>query len=174
MSCVVGIELPTGVVIASDSQTTGGGGEVVYESKVYRRGTVLYGFAGDASICDRIRMEVVSPSYDIMQPADEFLYETIVKPTRDFECQDWSIMVGTPTEVWVVSGEGYVSRSKDSFSCIGTGGQAAMGALFTLLMVAEDPVPTDNWARVAVEAACMSNAFCGGEVNVMVNRPLYQ
>lgn len=139
MTCIIGLIEPHRVVFAGDSMITGDAWRSESNPKVFRRGDVLYGLAGDNKACNVVEYDVALPeAVPLGMSPGKFVHKCVLPPCREkFEDYDEE----DPTvELLVGTREGLVwaNCSKDSHAearhwlAIGSGGAYAMGALLAI------------------------------------------
>ena len=132
--------------MGSDSAATNGWGELttLTESKVFTRGSVIYGVAGSVRVMNLImyRFQPPPPQTDDLHEymATDFVdamrecFKTygVAEEENNVESVQAEILIGVRGTLYSVHGGDYqVIRPAAQFDAVGTGGQIALGSLYS-------------------------------------------
>lgn len=147
MTCVVGIETPDGVVMGADSfcGTDDGTQSCVVDDKVFRRGAWLFGLAGSARMGELVRygLKLGDPprsgvrralSLQFLPAISELARDKYVE-IADSQGQKFAsmdLLVGVRGRLYIIRGDMTIGRNDTGFEAIGSGAQAALGALHAM------------------------------------------
>lgn len=133
MTCIAAIEYRYRVHMAGDSAVSWG--DSTYSTaapKVVKRGGVVLGAAGDAKACD-LAVRADWPRYDGEEPSgwvSTVLWPVLALCAR--RSSELELIVGVGGHLYLLDGSGAVMRPRHGYAAVGSGQDAAMGALYAL------------------------------------------
>lgn len=139
MTCVVGIEIGGLVWLGGDASCLDEEGDAVVtqrQSKVFRRGGYIVGFAGSFQVGDLLKYQVKFPTKltkDHPRQISEAIQEAFqVKKLKNDA--DWSALVGFGNQLFIVQHDFYTYRHAKPYAAIGAASAVAvaLGTLCTL------------------------------------------
>lgn len=163
MTCIVGIETSTGVLLGADSvNSSGWTTQVKADSKIWRKSDVGYGLSGSPRMGQLIRYRFEAPEWNATTNLSRFMATDFVDALRDVlkagghaekenekERTDSSFLVAIRGEVFHVQGDYQTTRYAQGFAAIGSGQLLALGALHAT----QDLDNPKARVRLALEAA---------------------
>ncbi len=180
MTCIVGIETPTGALLAGDTRVVWPNRHAAIDTKLMEMRGAAAGFAGDARVDQLLKIlgEIApykgeDPERWIVTcfcPVLEVALEACKKQTKILVVKDdeaWPIesvcLVAVGGQIWSVDETLYAMRSRDGYDAVGSGAEYAIGALYATKAtdVESDPVKR---AHVAIEAAAWACPTVGGPI----------
>jgi ATP-dependent protease HslVU (ClpYQ) peptidase subunit len=162
MTCIVGIETPDGVLLGADSIAADPAtwtAATRAEAKLFRVGDYLFGFTTSFRMGDLLRYHLALPAapktrlhrhmvMGVVPAIRACLKEGGFATTKDGAEVGGEFLVGARGQLFHVSSDYQVGRSAHGYGAVGSGLQAALGAL----SATEEEEPRTR-ARKALEAA---------------------
>jgi|CXWL01.1.fsa_nt_gi ATP-dependent protease HslVU (ClpYQ) peptidase subunit len=162
MTCIAAKIARGKLVMAADSALTGEGEVIPCGDKLWRiNDFLLLGFAGDWGNVSKIKYSLAHTQqyknfYPGAREVDRWVYTNIVERIRslltDYKKPEFSLLVGTRAGLFGTN-ESYGLFRYETYGAIGSGAQAANGAMFA-----------DSGAELAVRAAIKHSEGVLGKV----------
>ena len=180
MTCIVGLkDKKTGkVYLGGDSATTKGAQRMIRaEPKVYKRGEILFGGAGD-SVVNQVLSHIASdPSVVENQDPlgyilNEFIpsFKSFLRQTNHLQIKDEvatipnEFLVAFRGELFSIGSHFDVFTSLDNYMAIGSGEEYALGSLYST--ESSDLKPEER-IFIALRAASKHDSYVGGPLQVI-------
>lgn len=166
MTCIVGLEVPGGVVMGADSAGVEGWDLTVRaDAKVFRNGPFLMGFTSSFRMGQLLRYRLRAPEHPDALDDFAFMATTFVDAVR--EClgaggwrkkehereEGGTFLVGYRGRVYEVDSDFHVGSPAIRYAACGCGRAFALGALHILTRSRLDPLEQVRWALTASEAS---------------------
>lgn len=185
MTCIVGLETPTGVIIGGDSAGVAGWDlDVRADTKVFTRGPYAFGFTSSFRMGQLLRyalsdvLDGDAPSSLLTDDcvdrwmATEFVdaVRALLKAggyaKRENEVEEGgTFLVGVAGRLYEVHSDYQVARSTAGFSACGCGAQIALGAMYVSARVGKLKAPRRVY--MALEAAERFSAGVRGPMHLV-------
>lgn len=157
MTCIVGIEHEGLVWLGGDSSCLDTEGDAVVtqrQSKVFRRGSYVVGFAGSFQVGDLLKYKVQFPEKMTQERLiSEAIQEAFQK--AKLKTDDWEALVGYNGKLYTVQHDFYCYRHSRPYAAIGAGSAVAvaLGTLRTLEQKAPKKMTGRARLKMALENA---------------------
>lgn len=187
MTCIVGLETPTGVIIGGDSAGVAGWDlDVRADTKVFTRGPYAFGFTSSFRMGQLLRY---APSVELDagpqfcpgvdgsdDDLDRFMATTFVDAVRALlkaggyakreneQEEGGTFLVGVAGRLYEVHSDYQVARSTAGFSACGCGAQIALGAMYAMI---GKRCHNDVKVRTALDAAERFSAGVRGPMHLV-------
>ena len=173
MTCIVAIKDKKKIYIGGDSAAVAGLSiNVRTDSKVFKNGKFLIGFAGSFRLGQIMRFHFKPPKHEDGKSDYEYMcVDFIKKMQKTFEANGFDgenkkseketsgqMLVAYNGELYEVYEDYQVGMVADPYNSIGCGSDIALGALYALHAL-DTRIPTDQKVTIALDAA---NAYSGG------------
>lgn len=145
MTCVIGLEHEGVVYMGCDSQTSYGWEKrPLAESKIFRRGQMLFGVGGASLIGNALRYRLVIPQRETVGTNLEYLNTLFIDAVRkcfeEHKCHDsekenrfdGTFLLGYQGKLYRIEPNYAITYLADGFDSIGSGSNYALGALAAL------------------------------------------
>lgn len=163
MTCIVGIEVPDGVLIGGDSAGVAGThAEDRTDVKVFANGPFVVGISGSFRVGQIMRFLWNPPNQAAGVDDEAFLVRDVAGGIRKLfldhgvrgtsgtsDCHDGPLLLGYRGKIYKLDTDFQVGRVRDGFSACGSGARVALGAL-RAVNVLSDPKTA---MRIALDAA---------------------
>lgn len=182
MTCIVAMTTKVGVYMGADSMISGRGGAKwnVLNQKMLQAGYLLVGVAGSTHF-QTIMRAIAPDSWDTQKyTLEEYLSVVVLPSVRKMldECDGWefnegakigpNLLIAASEELYEVTPWGGIEKSALPYYAIGSGREAAMGALEILCNHGPLSIySTEFKIRLAIAAAITVRADCGGPIVVI-------
>lgn len=168
MTCIVGLETGTGVIIGGDRATVGGGTvRITGRPKVFRLGNIIVGSSGCGRVANilenSIELKGLEPSINsvmecVVHPLKEILRNSgNLKISDNLETTDWAdFLIGIENCLFSVYSDFQVDRYECGYNAIGSGQDYALGSLHStgFLLHSTDSLKAHKYrVELALEAA---------------------
>lgn len=168
MTCIVGLEHNNHVYIGGDTAATSGYDVVIRgDEKVFANGKMVMGFTSSFRMGQLLRYSFVPPRNAHAGDDMKYLATTFVDAarklygakgflkTRDNVEAAGTFLLGYNKRLYAIYDDFQVGSPVDGYAAIGAGSDLALGAVYALKSVIDDPVAI---VVVALEAAAKFNA----------------
>jgi ATP-dependent protease HslVU (ClpYQ) peptidase subunit len=174
MTCIVGFVEGDKVFIGGDSAGVGGYSLTVRaDGKVFRNGSMLFGFTSSFRMGQLLRWSLKVPDHDPRVPIEKYMATNFVDAVR--EClktngfakkeaeveSGGTFLVAYKGRLFCIQSDYQVAEALDQFSAVGCGEDIALGALF-----ATPHLKGKERAQVALQAAERFSAGVRGPFHI--------
>lgn len=180
MTCIVGIEHQGRVWIGGDSLATDDNGNIAHlrGEKVFRNGPLVIGVTGSLRCTQLLHHALRVPERRRGQSVDAWMCTDFIGAVRaafagggwekkkdDGEALGGFFLVGIGSALYAVDDDFCATRAREGYQAMGTGGRCAKGALY-----ATRRQPVEYRIKMALRAACATNAFCAPPFTILTTR----
>lgn len=176
MTCIVALKHDGVLYLGSDSQVSFGG-TIFYDSepKVFKKGSMIIGCAGNLVFGKILKYNFNIPDHSESLSDLEYLNSVFVDSLREI-CRKReylkvidsrsgtsdSTLICYHGEIYRLSSDFDVTLFSGDFISIGSGGEFALGSMYSTSGVS----PIDR-LNTAIEAACLYDDGCGGDIKTL-------
>lgn len=141
MTTIIGVQRQWGVLMAADSQVNWGDRPTTSfgVEKITSRNGYLIAAAGDGRVADMVCYEWKPPKITGSGDMHKFVVTKVVPSLRkflndgnaDYKNAEFEILIALRGQLYAIASDLSVIRDEEGFYGIGTGGQYAVGALYS-------------------------------------------
>jgi ATP-dependent protease HslVU (ClpYQ) peptidase subunit len=160
VTCVVGIEQDGLVWLGGDSSCLDTEGDAVVtqrQSKVFRRGNYVVGFAGSFQVGDLLKYKTDFPKKASQDSHPRMISEAIQEAFKKakLKTDDWEALIGYGDRLYIVQHDFYCYRHTQPYTAIGAASAVAvaLGTLRTLEKAATKKMTGRARVKMALENA---------------------
>lgn len=169
MTVIAGIMGKNRAMLAADSQAGIGYTDFNTRSKIYPKGGVLVGFAGEFLHARALDYALDCRHCDSVAGVRDWCYElqaSIKEAAGDNEIEgdSYILLVASPVGLFICVGDGCVVQVTEPYFAVGSGAPVALGALAVLDF--SNDVLIENALVEAVDAAKKHDPGCGGRTDL--------
>jgi len=154
MTCIVGINTGSKIIIASDRMASNGFTYGQYSEKVFKKDDFIFGICGTPRIAQLIKHKFAIPKMKVGQIVDDYLYndftDSFIELIRDNNCavkkdnvdiMDAGVMFGFKDKLYTMEGNFQILSNNKGYDASGSGCYHAIASLYStqdLNITAED------------------------------------
>lgn len=170
MTVIAGIIGKNRATLAADSQAGIGYANFNTSSKLYDKGEVIVGFAGDFLFSRALQLALPLQDGSSVWSVHEWCYELQASVRehadgRDFDDDSYIMLAVSPSGLFVMAGDGAVVKVEAPYFAIGSGGPVALGALS--VVTPDSDALQESALTEAIAAASRHDPYCGGRIDIM-------